>query len=102
MTSKEIRTTRPPVESGLVRAVSQAHDNTPKSPLIFFTGAVGGFVENPAVFKDFTDMGFAVFSLAYFDYSGESPLPNHLQDVPLEYFKSAMNWVATLEKVVNH
>ena len=40
------------------------------------------------------DSGYAVLSLAYFDYHSGGPLPSKLRHIPLEYFKKAMDWMA--------
>src|SRR5205085_4049251 len=52
-------------------------------------GSSGGHSELPAAVL--ASHGYPTFSLAYF---GEPGLPQELRAIPLEYFRSALRWLA--------
>ncbi len=62
-----------------------------KSPLILAVGGSGGglgWSENIAALL--ASRGFASLALAYFGIDG---LPDQLAEIPLEYFRKAINWI---------
>lgn len=67
--------------------------------IVLLGGSEGGnFVGNNALLmlsvKDLVKNGYAVISLAYFDYNSSSNIiPNALKRVPLEYFGQVLSWV---------
>lgn len=66
-----------------------AHDK-PLPALIVLGGSEGGIDTSSRVGVTFTGQGYAVLSLAYF---AEMGLPQTLEDVPLEYFDKAVEWL---------
>ncbi|OOG78286.1 acyl-CoA thioester hydrolase/BAAT C-terminal domain-containing protein [Algoriphagus sp. A40] len=59
-------------------------------PVILFLGGSGGGLRQDSELKLLALEGFAVMSLAYFKEPG---LPDKLENIPLEYFKTAMDWL---------
>ncbi len=66
-----------------------AHDK-PLPVLIILGGSEGGIDTVSRVGVNFTQNGYAVLALAYF---AELGLPKTLENVPLEYFDKALDWV---------
>ncbi|HTT04104.1 MAG TPA: acyl-CoA thioester hydrolase/BAAT C-terminal domain-containing protein [Steroidobacteraceae bacterium] len=62
----------------------------PLPALIAIGGAEGGLDTVSNLAATFVPSGYAVLALAYF---GEPGLPNTLEGVPLEYFRSAVEWL---------
>ncbi len=75
-------------ENGLIGALFLPQSERPLPVIIILSGSNGGLSENRA--KLLASNGFAVFALGYFGVNG---LPAHLQDIPLEYFKTAFAWL---------
>lgn len=63
----------------------------PLPVIITLSGSNGGLGENRA--QLLASHGFAVLALGYFGVEG---LPSNLEDIPLEYFEVAFNWIKTL------
>lgn len=82
-------------DNGLVGTYYYKKDSTQQPPIIIFGGSSGGnFYENYRNYlEDLVDNGYAVLSLAYFDYDSSGDLPDKLRHIPLEYFKKAMVWM---------
>jgi dienelactone hydrolase/uncharacterized protein (DUF2141 family) len=72
-----------PVRNGSVR-----HGSLPA--LIVLGGSEGGVQTASRVGVAFTGHGYAVLALAYFREAG---LPQTLENVPLEYFETALDWL---------
>jgi dienelactone hydrolase len=75
-------------EKGLVGTLFVPETRTPLPVIITLSGSNGGLSENRA--KLLASNGFAVFALGYFGVDG---LPPNLQDIPLEYFETALAWL---------
>lgn len=78
--------------------------NRPQQPsIIMFGGSSGGNFYNKYqnYMEDLVVKGYAVLSLAYFDYDGKGKLPNMLRHIPLEYFEKAMNWMERQPETIN-
>jgi len=75
-------------EDGLVGALFIPLSEKPLPVIITLSGSNGGLSENRA--KLLASNGFAVLALGYF---GQDSLPSNLQDIPLEYFKTAFTWL---------
>ncbi|MCX6989876.1 MAG: acyl-CoA thioesterase/BAAT N-terminal domain-containing protein [Chlamydiae bacterium] len=75
-------------ENGLAGALFLPSSEKPLPVIITLSGSNGGLSENRA--KLLASNGFAVFALGYFGVEG---LPSNLQDIPLEYFKTAFSWL---------
>jgi dienelactone hydrolase len=58
-------------------------------PGIILLGGSGGGM-NTSLAKAFASNGFATLALAYFRYPG---LPGYLEEIPLEYFSGAIEWM---------
>ena len=65
-------------------------------PVVIFLGGSGGGLGYEEELKSLALNGYSVFSLAYFNAIG---LPNKLENIPLEYFENAFNWVKTKTQV---
>jgi dienelactone hydrolase len=82
-------------DDGLV-ATYYYNQNTRQQPsIIVFGGSSGGnFYDKYQNYpEDLVDSGYAVLSLAYFDYNSKGDLPAKLRHIPLEYFEKAMDWM---------
>jgi dienelactone hydrolase/RimJ/RimL family protein N-acetyltransferase len=72
-------------------------DSNKKQPgILLLSGSDGGIPGSNAIPESFIEYlvknGFAVFALAYF---GVNSLPPALENIPLEYFKTALQWLKT-------
>lgn len=65
-------------------------------PVIVFLGGSAGGLGNEMDLKSLALNGYAVFSLAYFKEAG---LSNKLENIPLEYFENAFEWLKTKPQV---
>ncbi len=65
-------------------------------PVIVFLGGSSGGINHEAELKSLALNGYAIFSLAYFKEDG---LPNKLEDIPLEYFETAFNWLKNKKQI---
>lgn len=75
-------------ENGLVGILFMPPSEKPLPLIITLSGSNGGLGENRA--QLLASHGFAVLALGYFGVEG---LPSNLQDIPLEYFENAFNWI---------
>lgn len=75
-------------EDGLVGILFLPPSEKPLPLIICLTGSNGGFSENSA--QLFASHGFAAFALGYFGAEG---LPSNLENIPMEYFERALNWI---------
>lgn len=80
----------PVQENGLVGILFMPPSENPLPLIITLSGSNGGLGENRA--QLLASHGFAVLALGYFGAEG---LPSKLQDIPLEYFEKAFNWIRT-------
>lgn len=84
-------------EKGLVAEFYYTKDKNGQRPIIIFGGSSGGnFIENRSLkfgMADLVKQGYAILALSYFDFDGVGQLPTMLKQVPLEYFKTAMDWL---------
>lgn len=62
--------------------------------IILLSGSGGGM--NTTLAKAFASNGFATLALAYFRYPG---LPGYLEEIPLEYFLGAIEWMQNQKAV---
>ena len=82
---------RPLRESGLFGAVYQPPGDEPRPAVLVLGGSEGGLPLALAAPGGLASRGYVVLSLAYF---GRNGLPPELRDIPLEYFKRALDWLA--------
>jgi dienelactone hydrolase len=61
-------------------------------PVIVFLGGSSGGLGYEEELKSLALNGYSVFSLAYFKKDG---LPDKLENIPLEYFENAFDWLST-------
>lgn len=82
-------------EAGLVGTFYYEKSRNHQPPVIFFGGSSGGnFYDNYQNYpEDLVKRGYAVLTLAYFDFDGIETLPNMLRHIPLEYFGRAISWL---------
>ena len=66
----------------------------PFPAVIVVGGSGGGLQEGHAAL--FASRGIAAFALAYFAFDD---LPKHLIDIPLEYFKAAIDWIGNRQEI---
>jgi len=87
--SQEIK--RIPVrEDGLVGILFLPPSEKPLPVIITLSGSTGGIGESKS--QLLASHGFAVLALGYFGVEG---LPPILQDIPLEYFETAFQWLGS-------
>jgi dienelactone hydrolase len=65
--------------------------NRPPAPAVLF---IGGSIpgHNPALAQHLASSGFPALAIGYY---GEPGLPANLQNIPLEYFATALRWLAS-------
>lgn len=66
----------------------------PHPGILVIGGAEGGLLELNAAFL--ASKGYAALALAYFSYED---LPQSLDNIPLEYFETAINWLGSRKEV---
>ncbi|HEX6976423.1 MAG TPA: acyl-CoA thioester hydrolase/BAAT C-terminal domain-containing protein [Vicinamibacterales bacterium] len=77
-------------DRGLVGVAYHPEDGRPCPAVIVLPGSQGG-IPGPASFVGgLASRGYAVLALAYFNAEGLPPL---LQNIPLEYFATAVDWL---------
>jgi dienelactone hydrolase len=91
-------------DDGLVQVMLDAHGckgflyypetGGPFPGIILLSGSGGGM--NTTLAKAFASNGFATLALAYFRYPG---LPGYLEEIPLEYFEGAIDWMRNQKAV---
>ena len=83
-------------DGGLVGTFYYDSYKKAQPPILLIGGSSGGnFYDTYQNYpEDLVARGYAVLTLAYFDYTGQDGLPDKLKHIPLEYFKSAMDWLA--------
>jgi dienelactone hydrolase len=82
-------------EQGIVAKIFYPDCNEPRQAVIVLSGSDGGFHDIKA--KMFAEEGFVSMALAYFHADG---LPEHLEDIPLEYFENAITWLKSQPEVM--
>lgn len=83
-------------QSGLVAKLYLPESKGPVPAVIAFGGSEGGLQFGDANGQMIAPHGIAVLSLAYFNAEG---LPNSLDQIPLEYFLEAIDFLSTHAKV---
>jgi dienelactone hydrolase len=78
-------------ESGMIGALYQPPGDERRPAVLVLGGSEGGLPPAQAAPGGLASRGYVVLSLAYFGVSG---LPGELRDIPLEYFKRALDWLA--------
>jgi dienelactone hydrolase len=89
-------------EQGIVGNLYMNETGLQQPSIIMLGGSKGGNVFDSSIYfiKAATDSGYCVMTLKYFDYNSNGTLPNKLKNIPLEYFASAMDWLAKQPRVV--
>ena len=59
--------------------------------IIVLNGSAGG--KSDFMAEKFSQLGYPVLSLAYFDWDNKEKLPNSLEMIPLEYVNKAKDWL---------
>ena len=83
--------TREISENGLVARYSASNAEEPVPGVIVLGGSEGGTRVVRALGEAFAEEGYGVLALSYFGAEG---LPDTLQDIPVEYFRTAIDWLA--------
>lgn len=89
LTSSQIRTES--LAADFIHPKDCLHQKT----LVVFGGSEGGI--NTRFAKRFAKLGYGVYALGYFNVEG-TKLPKHLVQVPIEYFKNAIEQIKSLNK----
>lgn len=84
------------LKSGLVGRFRRASGKARNPALLVLGGAEGGLEHADELAEQFVAQGFATLALAYF---GVSPLPTMLEEIPLEYFHKAVDWLREVPDV---
>lgn len=77
-------------ENGLIAKFIRPEGNQPLPVMLILGGSEGGVEGARQGGIAFSKVGYATLSVAYF---GANNLPANLQNVPLEYFASALEWL---------
>src|SRR5262249_29842841 len=83
-------------DGGLVGAYYAPSDGQRHPAIIAFGGSEGGLRSGEGYAAYFAARGYAGLGLAYFAATG---LPAFLERIPLEYFQTAMTWLAARPEV---
>jgi len=75
-------------EEGLIATLFEPEGSRPNPVVVCLSGSEGGLNENRAAL--FAAHGYSALALAYF---GVDPLPAGAREVPLEYFKTAFDYL---------
>jgi dienelactone hydrolase len=78
-------------DGGLVGAYYAPSDGQKHPAIIAFGGSEGGLRSGEALAAYWAARGYAALGLAYFGAAG---LPQYLEQIPLEYFATAMTWLS--------
>ena len=76
---------------GLVGTYYSPQDRDTFPAIMVLGGSEGGMEVVSRLGEPFAEQGYAVLSLAYFGVDG---LPANLQEIPLEYFTDAIDWLS--------
>lgn len=86
-------------DNGLVADLFTTDTVQPRKAIIMLGGSEGGKswsrIKRPI--ELLVQKGYLVLSLAYFKAQG---LPNSLEEIPLEYFEKAFNWLSVQKEIV--
>lgn len=77
-------------DDGLLGAFYMPEGTERRPALLVLGGSEGGLAASSGVGLSFTKEGYAVLALAYFMEDG---LPQSLENIPLEYFDKAVDWL---------
>jgi dienelactone hydrolase len=83
-------------EHGIVANFHRPSTSEPHPGVIVIGGSGGGLDSTSAVGSLLAEQGYAALALAYF---GLERLPARLEEIPLEYFKSAIEWMRSQPSV---
>lgn len=90
MSFENVENTNSLLKMGLVGQFHEPTGNTRSPGLLVLGGSEGGLEQANELAEQFVAEGFATLALAYF---GISPLPTMLEEIPLEYFHKAIDWI---------
>jgi dienelactone hydrolase len=93
--AEQVRVT-PLRTNGLVGTFYEPAGGGPHPAMIVLGGSEGGIPRSVGHAGGLASRGYAALALAYFGAEG---LPHMLSDIPLEYFGSAMTWLAAQPSV---
>jgi len=77
-------------DDGLVGAFASPTGGPPRPAVLLVGGSSGGIEWQALMARLLASRGYAALGLAYFDMD---ELPEHLDEVPLEYFERALAWL---------
>ncbi len=81
------------VADGPLRGIAFVPEGPGPFPtVLMFSGSGGGITTVQCTAALLAGHGFAAFALAYFNYP---ELPSELVDIPLEYFRAAIDWLTS-------
>jgi dienelactone hydrolase len=82
--------TSPVFDRSLVATVTVPAGEGKHPAILHFGGSEGGLPRDPARVELLASRGYVVLSLAYFNAPGRPPI---LKEIPLEYFRTALDWL---------
>ena len=85
-------------ENGLVAEFFYPQKQTQLPTVILIGGSGGGISWQSLLSGLLASKGYAALALAYFNMPG---LPETLEEIPVEYFKSAVDWLSSRKEVDN-
>ena len=82
-------------EDGLYGRLFRSNSLEGERPAVIVMGGSEGGVDSAVMQAQLlASRGYVALALGYFAFDGEGGLPNTLQDIPLEYFADAVDWLA--------
>lgn len=79
-------------EGGIVGVLYAPNDGEKHPAILAFGGSEGGLLGGESYAAYWSALGYTVLGVAYFGAPG---LPDYLDQIPVEYFSSAIDWLAT-------
>src|SRR5919202_3189051 len=87
-------------DNGLVAKLFVPPGNRSHTAALVISGSNGGFGWSSQVAALLASRGCAAMAVAYFDRRGQFDLPNELVEIPLEYFRQAINHLKAEQRLV--
>jgi hypothetical protein len=88
-------------ENGIAADLFHDGSGQPRKAIVMMGGSEGGKTWSASVIKghinELVNLGYTLLSLAYFKYPG---LPQTLEEIPLEYFEKAFDWLSRRPEVI--
>ena len=82
-----------PVQGPFTGRFYRPRDIVTKGSVLVLGGSTGGLAWSDQAAALLASRGYAALALSYFDFRGAGGRPRRLEEIPLEYFKSAIDWL---------